>query len=151
MDFYSSFARLDYPAMQKWYHPQAQFSDPVFPALYGKEILAMWHMLVESGKKSGLVVTFELLHASETQAQGVWKATYSFSGRKVRNVITASMQIENGKIIRHTDAFDFWRWSRMALGPTGYLLGWTNLIRSKVQHTVRDRLDTFISQHPEYK
>ena len=44
---------------------------------------------------------------------------------------------EAGKIVRHIDRFDFWRWSRMALGPAGLLLGWTPLLHKKVQAKAR--------------
>jgi hypothetical protein len=51
----------------------------------------------------------------------------------VVNEIDASMRFEDGLIIEHRDSFDFWKWSRMALGPSGLLLGWTPMVRNKVR------------------
>ena len=43
------------------------------------------------------------------------------------------MEIENGTIIKHTDEFNFYKWSKMALGTPGLLLGWTSFFRNKVR------------------
>jgi len=44
-----------------------------------------------------------------------------------------SLEFRDGKIVRHTDVFDFHRWARQALGPVGLVLGWTGFLRGKVQ------------------
>ena len=51
----------------------------------------------------------------------------------------------DGLITRHRDRFDFWRWSRQALGPAGWLLGWTPLLRAKVRATAAGNLDRFLA------
>jgi hypothetical protein len=33
---------------------------------------------------------------------------------------------------RHTDDFDIWKWSKQALGLTGYLFGWTGFMQNKI-------------------
>ena len=50
-------------------------------------------------------------------------------------IIDARFEFADGLIRRHTDTFDLWRWSRLALGPSGLFLGWSPL----VQNTIRDR------------
>ena len=45
----------------------------------------------------------------------------------------AAFRFRDGLIADHVDAFDFWRWARQALGPSGLLLGWTPMLRSKVR------------------
>lgn len=149
-NFYSAFQRRDHASMAACYHAKATFADPVF-ALRGQEIAAMWHMLCEGGKD--LQVTFSGIEASDTAGRAHWEARYTFSstGRKVHNVIDAQFHFRDGLIVEHRDHFDFWRWSRMALGPTGALLGWTPLVRSRVQRTARVRLKKFIERHPEYR
>ncbi len=48
--FYQSFSRKDYPGMIACYHPEAEFSDPVFQDLKPDQARAMWKMLIERGK-----------------------------------------------------------------------------------------------------
>ncbi len=112
----------------------------------------MWHMLCESG--TDLAVTFSRdIRADEAHGTAHWEATYTFSasGRKVHNIIDAEFDFSNGQIIRHRDRFDFWRWSRQALGSTGLLLGWTPFVRRKVRATAARRLEKFIAAHPQYQ
>ena len=147
--FYIAFAAKDYAGMIAGYHPEVQFADPVF-RLKGKEAGAMWHMLCESGRD--LRIVHSHVQASETTGSAHWEAWYTFStGRKVHNIIDATFRFQDGLIIEHQDQFDFWRWSRLALGPTGLLLGWTPLVRNKVQATASQRLARFIQAHPEYQ
>lgn len=90
---------------------------------------------------------------SETQADDTvgkvhWEATYIFSatGRKVHNRIDASFRFQDGKIIRHHDSFSFWRWSSMALGPVGTLLGWSPLVKNKVRRQAAQNLEKYIQK-----
>ena len=148
--FYTAFAAKDYAAMQACYGPAPTFADEVFD-LKGKEVGAMWHMLCEGG--SDLALTHRDIHADDSTGRAHWEARYTFSstGRKVHNVIDAEFQFAAGRIANHRDRFSFWRWSSQALGPTGRLLGWTPMVRSKVRATARARLDKFIQAHPEYQ
>jgi len=143
--FYQAFQRRDYASMATCYHPEATFEDPVFQ-LRGAEIGAMWRMLCERGKD--LVLTYDHVHADATQGRAVWDARYTFSQtkRRVHNHVPARFTFRDGKILTHHDAFSFWRWSRQALGPTGWLLGWTPLLRAKVRASARQGLDAFIAQ-----
>lgn len=143
--FYTSFQRLDAEAMTRCYHPDIRFSDPVFPSLTEPEVVAMWKMLCSQAKNFEL--TFAGVEANERTGKAHWEAHYDFSatGRRVHNKIAAAFEFQDGKIIKHTDTFDFWKWSSMALGPTGVLLGWTPLLRKKVQKQARDRLVKFMN------
>ena len=117
-DFYSAFQVKDYAGMAACYHPEIHFWDPVFNDLHGKEANAMWHMLCERGKD--LVLDFSGVEAGETAGSAHWEPRYTYSGgRKVHNIIDASFQFQDGKIIKHTDVFSLWRWTRQALGPDG--------------------------------
>lgn len=147
---YSSFSKKDYKGMAACYHPEATFTDEAFTLKSGKEIAAMWHMLIESGKD--MRMEFRDIQADQQTGRAHWEAYYSFSrtGNKVHNIIDATFEFKEGKIIRHRDYFNFWKWAGMALGMPGKLLGWTPLIRSKVQKTARENLDKFIAKHPEY-
>ena len=51
-----------------------------------------------------------------------------------------------GLITRHTDRFDFWRWSRQALGAPGLLLGWSPFLRAKVRGQAAASLRRFLAK-----
>lgn len=142
--FYTAFQRGDYQRMQQCYHPEAGFSDPAFPGLTSREVKAMWQMLLTASRD--LKVTYDRVEANDQTGSCHWDAYYTFSrtGRKVHNSIDASFQFKDGKIFRHTDSFDFWRWSRQSLGASGWLLGWTPLLKGKVQSMARKNLEQFL-------
>lgn len=144
--FYSAFNKKDFVTMQNAYHPEAIFSDPVFPKLCANEVKAMWQMLVTSAQD--LQVTCHNINADDNKATCQWHALYTFTatGRKVHNVIHASYTFKDGKIVQHHDQFSFWRWSRMALGATGWVLGWSPMVKNKVRKTAGGRLRKFIEK-----
>jgi len=141
--FYTSFQRLDAEAMIGCYHPDIRFSDPVFPNLSGAEVGKMWRMLCSQAKNFEL--TFDAIEADELTGKARWEARYDFSatGRRVHNKIDAVFEFQDGKIIKHTDTFDFWKWSSQAIGLVGFLLGWMPLLRKKVQKQAGERLAGF--------
>jgi ketosteroid isomerase-like protein len=142
--FYGAFARLDGDAMAACYTPDASFSDPVFADLHGVEPGAMWRML--TGRAQDLRITLAEHEAGEEQGSAHWLADYTFrTGRKVHNDVRASFRFRDGLIAEHRDAFSFYAWARQALGPPGLALGWTPIIRAKVQREARAGLDEFIA------
>jgi len=149
--FYTAFQALNYGEMQKAYHPEAQFTDPVFGTLNCKEVSAMWEMLLTRGKD--LHVVFTGVQATQTHGSCHWEAWYTFSktGRYVHNIIHSSFEFKDGKIYRQTDTFDLWRWSRYALGPAGIFLGWSPLVQNKVRASARESLDKFISSKSQVR
>jgi ketosteroid isomerase-like protein len=144
-DFYTAFQNKDYATMQAAYASGATFSDPVFPHLDEKEVKAMWEMFCKTGKD--LKVTFGDITADDEQGAAQWTATYTFSatGRRVVNDITASFVFRDGRILRHTDHFSFHHWAGQALGPMGALLGWTPMVKQKVRKTAAASLRKFMS------
>jgi len=149
--FYASFQSKDWKSMQELYHTEATFSDPVFQNLNSKEVKAMWHMLLTASKD--LELTFSDVAGYDNSGSCRWDAFYSFSrtGRKVHNIITANFVFKDNKIVSHLDSFDLWRWAGMALGLSGKLLGWTPFIKNKIRQMARKNLAKFISEHPEYR
>ncbi|MBC6991527.1 nuclear transport factor 2 family protein [Hymenobacter sp. BT491] len=145
--FYQAFQRRDAAAMAACYHPEATFEDPAFRVLEGRQIGAMWHMLCARSKDLRLV--YNGIRADDQQGQATWDAHYTFSqtGRFVHNHIQARFTFQDNKILTHHDRFSFWRWSRQALGLMGWLLGWTPLLRNKVQATARQNLEKFMAKH----
>jgi ketosteroid isomerase-like protein len=146
--FYQAFQKGDGETMASMYHPEAKFSDEAFKNLTGAEAGAMWNMLLERSKGE-LNIEFHTIEEANNSASCVWEAKYPFSktGRKVHNVIHSKMTFEDGKISDHLDTFNFWKWSRMALGTPGILLGWSPIIRNKVQGMARKGLDEYIKKN----
>lgn len=147
--FYTAFQQKDFLTMQSCYHPDARFKDPVFPNLDSKGVKAMWQMLLTSSKD--LRVEFNTVKADDKTGTCRWDAWYSFSrtGRRVHNSIGAAMEFRDGLIYRHTDKFDFWKWSRQALGVSGVLLGWTPIVKNKVRATASKSLKKFLVSNSE--
>lgn len=133
--FYEAFRQKDYATMQACYADTAVFTDAVFLNLDATHVRTMWEMLIKRGKD--LELTFSNIEANDTTGSADWTATYTFSQtkRRVVNHVRASFAFENGKIVNHTDRFDFYNWSKQALGLSGLLLGWTGFMQKKVQQT----------------
>ncbi|MDQ3365577.1 MAG: nuclear transport factor 2 family protein [Myxococcota bacterium] len=141
--FYTAFQQRDAEGMVRCYHPAIRFSDPVFHTLEGPRVGAMWRMLCE--RATSLEVTFRDVRADDRTGSAHWEARYLFSatGRHVHNVIEATFEFQDGAISRHADTFDLWRWSGMALGPKGRLLGWLPPVQKAIHQQAIRGLDAF--------
>ena len=144
---YAAFERLDAQAMAACYADEATFDDEAF-ALRGRaQIGAMWAMLCDAVKAQGRDA-WKLELGAVTERTAHWEPTYRFSatGRVVRNVIDAEFEFDAaGLITRQRDRFDFWRWSRLALGAPGLLLGWSPFLRHKVRAQAAKSLARYIA------
>jgi limonene-1,2-epoxide hydrolase len=144
---YEALSRRDGEAMAACYFDDgALFSDEVFVGLRGREIGAMWTMLCS--RAHDMVVHYQITSQANDVVSVAWNATYTFTKtkRKVHNVIFATIQVKDGKIVQHIDRFDFWRWSRQALGPAGFLLGWTPFLKNKVRSEAAANLKAYIQK-----
>jgi len=114
-------------------------------SLQGAQVGAMWRMLCARG--TDLRIEFANVSAGESVGGADWQAWYAFSatGRQVHNVIHAAFRFADGLIVEHIDTFDFWRWSRQALGMAGVLLGWTPWLHGKVRRDAARALERFMA------
>ncbi|MDR3389822.1 MAG: nuclear transport factor 2 family protein [Rudaea sp.] len=140
--FFAAFRHRDGATMAACYHPDASFRDPVF-SLCGEYIGKMWRMLCARGVD--LRIEFANVDVGASNGAADWQAWYTFksTGRAVHNVVHAEFRFADDLIVEHVDAFDFWRWSRQALGPAGWLLGWSSPLRAKVRREAAQALDRF--------
>ena len=140
--FYSSFAAGDAGGMVSCYTDDIVFKDPAFGELKGGDAKNMWRMLL---KTPGIKITTHNITADDTTGSADWVAEYTFSltGKVVINKVHADFIFSNGKIVKHTDYFSFWRWAGQAFGLKGLLLGWTPLMRNKVREQALARLRKF--------
>ncbi|UXX77627.1 nuclear transport factor 2 family protein [Reichenbachiella carrageenanivorans] len=145
--FYTAFSQKDAKTMAACYHQDLAFEDPAFGVLNHRQACAMWVMLLSGS--SDIEISFKNVW-SENEFGGVdWEAKYLFSktGRKVHNVIDAKFEFKDGLIVGHRDHFDFYKWSRMALGMSGVLLGWTGFLHRKVQAQCAQLLSKHMAEH----
>jgi ketosteroid isomerase-like protein len=144
--FYAAFARHDGDAMAACYAPDAIFRDPVFGQLDAAETAAMWRMLI--ARAPDLKVELAEHDADATQGSARWVAHYTFSstGRPVVNEVRAKFKFRDGLIVEHFERFNFWRWSRQALGTIGVILGWSPSLRLRVHRDARRGLAAAMQQ-----
>jgi ketosteroid isomerase-like protein len=144
--FYEAFQRLDATTMGECYHPEATFTDEAFTNLNYEQTLAMWSMLCSRARNFHLM--FDTVEADNSKGKAHWEPTYTFTstGKLVHNIIDAEFEFKDGKIWRHRDRFDFFRWSRQALGTAGLLLGWTPFLRKKVQAEAMKGLGQYMAK-----
>lgn len=151
--FYGAFARLDADTMAACYARDAVFDDEVFSLRGAAEIGGMWKMLCDATRAKGADVwklTWRDVQADASGGSAHWDAHYRFSatGRIVDNAIDARLTFTpEGLIATHRDRFDFWTWSRQALGVPGLLLGWSPMLRNKVRATAAKNLAAYMSRN----
>lgn len=150
-NFYAAFARLDTDRMAICYADDAEFQDEVFRLRGKREVMGMWRMLCDATRQKGKddwKLEFSQITSNGDSGSAHWDAHYRFSAtnRLVLNRIDARFVFdEKGLIVRHRDTFDFWAWSRQALGAPGLLLGWTPLLRNKVRAQANANLQKYLA------
>lgn len=145
--FYTGFKNKDYKGMQACYADNAIFSDAIFKNLNAEQVRAMWQMLISTAKD--FRIEFSHISSEGKFVYAHWDAYYTFSktGNKVINKIDATFEIENGQIVKHTDNFNFYTWAKQALGMTGLLLGWTDVMKNKIQAGAEENLEKFMAKN----
>jgi len=129
--FYSAFQNLDAETMVSCYHDEIIFEDPAFGKLKGEQAKNMWRMLCESQKDGDFTVYFSDVEFTDKVGKANWEAIYYFgkNKRQVHNRIHAKFEFNEGKIVKHTDEFNLYKWSRQALGIKGTFFGWTKFFK----------------------
>jgi ketosteroid isomerase-like protein len=143
---YTAFSKRDHEGMAACYADDATFSDPVFRGLKGIQVKGMWRMLCERGED--LKIELRDVKIDGDKATAHWEADYTFSKtkRKVHNVIDARFTLKDGKIVAHEDSFDLWKWTSMALGAKGMLLGWSPVVKNAVRAEAMKGLELFMKR-----
>ena len=150
--FYNAFAALDADTMAACYAPDAQFRDPAFMLNTQREISGMWHMLCEAVRDKGREdwrLDFGDVYADANTGHVQWEARYRFSvtRRQVHNIIEADFTFTpDGLIATQHDQFDFWRWSRQALGMGGWVLGWAPFFQKQVRQQTHAALTRYLAK-----
>ncbi len=144
-EFYDAFYNLDADRMVKCYHKDIIFEDPAFGILKGEKAKNMWRMICNSQKGKGFKITYNVQPFELNNAKAYWEAFYTFSqtGRKVHNIISASFVLKDGLIIKHTDNFNLHKWAKQALGLKGFLLGKTKFFKKKLNQQTNKLLNEY--------
>lgn len=132
--FYTALANADTKSLCDCYHPDIQFRDPIFGLLKGNIVCLMWNNLLKKSKGKIKIEYFDV-KADDYLGSASWIASYHFSKtkRKVVNSISSNFHFKDGLIIKQTDDFDIWKWSKQALGIKGMLFGWTGFFQKQIQ------------------
>ena len=97
--------------------------------------------------KKGKDFRIEYRDIEETEGVGKahWEAFYTFrpTKRKVHNKIDARFEFQDGKIIRHVDTFNLYRWTKQAFGLQGLLFGWTDIFKQRLNLQTNKMLTMF--------
>jgi len=141
--FYTAFQNKDAEIMISCYHDDIIFCDPAFGEINGDDAKAMWRMLCRNA--SDLKVEFSDINASLKKGSAHWEAWYTFSktGRRVHNVVSAEFDFKDSKIIKHIDSFNLHKWATQAFGLKGRLLGGTNFFKNKLNQQTNKALKQF--------
>lgn len=136
--------------MAQCYHSDIVFEDPAFGKLRGERAKNMWRMLCTAMDKNKDQITFVNVICETDTCSATWEAHYTFSktGKRVHNCITATFEFKDGLIIKHTDTFNLHRWAKQALGFKGFMLGATNFFKKKLQRQTNKLLDKFEADLP---
>jgi SnoaL-like domain len=152
--FYTAFAALDADTMAACYAEDATFDDPAFSLRGQRDISGMWHMLCAATlakNRADWLLEFSGVHADDHRGHAHWEARYRFSvsNRLVHNIVEADFTFTpQGLIASHTDRFDFWRWSRQALGMGGWVLGWAPHFRRQMRVQTHAALAKYLAKQP---
>jgi len=150
---YEAFANLDGAGMEDCYADKARFEDPVYALAGRRQIGAMWRMLCADARRRGFdrwALEVHDIRASAASGSAYWEARYVFgrAARRVHNRVEARFDFDDeGLIVRHRDGFSFWRWARQALGPSGWLLGWSPWLHKRVQHQAGQQLRRYMEKN----
>jgi uncharacterized protein len=135
--FYDALARRDGAAMAALYAPNARFEDEVY-RLEGPDVGKMWTGLLSRAKT--LSVSYTIARAGSGSGTVELTARYLYGGRPVVNVIRSELELEDGRIVRQRDRFDFPRWAAQALGIPGRLFGRFEWFRRAVSRKAAARV-----------
>lgn len=141
--FHDALGEADLAAMERCYHPQVSFGDPIFQEVEGRDrVMRMWRLqlgLRDRPRSGYRDVTADDFTAT---AHSTTRYVFNHTGREVAVETDSLFRFEDELIVRHHDTFDFRRWSKMALGrPHGVLFGWTPTWRKTIRDRATQRLD----------
>ncbi|PVF96937.1 hypothetical protein CPB86DRAFT_786428 [Serendipita vermifera] len=148
--YLSAYKSLDLKAMEECMDPEFTFSDPAFPLLDAKHAKAMFSMFINGRDTNKMEIEYQDIAKSSEDLKytATYTVRYLFNGRPVTNVIRPTFTISpsSNLFVSQVDDFPFYPWARQALGLSGWLLGWTGYLQSKVQETAAAKVNKVASK-----
>ncbi|WP_342269364.1 nuclear transport factor 2 family protein [Spiroplasma endosymbiont of Aspidapion aeneum] len=146
-EFYSAFKKGDYQKMNSLYGEDIIFNDSIFKDLDYLQVTSMWEMLLSKKEESKFSIEYEVLLDHNDEYYVMWSAHYLFGPkrRKVSNIVKSEMVIKDKKIALHTDVFDFYKWSKQAIGIASILFGKRKFFHNKICSVANKNLMNYIS------
>ncbi|ATZ20707.1 nuclear transport factor 2 family protein [Mesoplasma coleopterae] len=140
-EFYEAFTKGNSKKMNSLYDQSIIFNDPIFKDLNNKQVTNMWKSLLSNKKESKFEVSYEIIKENEDIFVR-WTATYLFGPkkRKVTNVVDSKMEVVNGKIVKHTDSFNFKKWAKQSIGGPAYIFGNQKWFKNKVSKAALEKI-----------
>lgn len=123
--------------MAALYAPNARFEDEIY-RLDGPDVGKMWTGLLS--RATTLSVSYTIARAGSGTGTVELTARYLYGGSPVVNVILSEFELEDGRIVRQRDRFDFPRWAAQALGIPGRLFGRFEWFRRAVSRKAAARV-----------
>jgi ketosteroid isomerase-like protein len=111
-EFYDAFCTGDFATMTKLYSPDVKWKDTIFHFDDRAGTMGMWEILLVP--KNGGKFTYTVVSAQGDTVVVHWLADYVLLGNKVHNDVMATLVIENGVIVTHTDVYSWANWAKQA-------------------------------------
>lgn len=149
LDFYVALQRLDDATLRACYAPDAEYEDPSFRLEGIDRIAMMWEMLCDTTRRVDPDVwrlDWDDVRGTRHRCKALRRVRYRHpvTGRLVEHVVESRFQFNrDGKIERQLERYDLWSWSRQAYGASGWLYGWTPLMRARLRHGGHRALATY--------
>jgi limonene-1,2-epoxide hydrolase len=131
-EFYKALDSGDYRTVNEFYHKNAHYKDEIFD-FKGLEIHALWYTATLPDME--LSAELESIREEEDAIYTEWVMSYTLDiiKRRIRLKEKGKFTFQEGKIIEHTDKYDFWTWCIQAFGIIGRALGWSNWLQNRVR------------------
>lgn len=114
--FYEAFTAQRPADFEGLYAPDVKFKDAVFEYSDRKGTMKMWRSILANPKNT---FRFEFDRVEGDVAYGRWVGDYKLGGRPIRNELETRMVVRDGRIVEHTDDFDWGKWVKQALPGGG--------------------------------
>lgn len=146
--FYEAMAQRDHATVGSMYAENATFKDEGYDLKNGKQVASMWAMLLSRAKDYSL--EFSNVQGTEAGGSAQWIVRYKFRGKNpVENHIKSQFTVENGKIVKQRDTFDFHKWASQALGWKGKLFGWFPPFQSMLSSIAMKGLHEYMAKQEQ--
>lgn len=110
--FYNAFEVGDFNTLEKLYAPDVHWQDTIFSYTGRENVMGVWRFEIYLSK--GGKISYKIVSTEGNTVVVSWSDDYSFFGEPVSHAITATLVVENGQIVRHTEDYSWDEWAKQA-------------------------------------